>query len=230
MTDERRYADDEVAEIFDAAAADPPRSRALTPAEGLTLGELQEIGREVGIPPERIAAAASALEGRRGALPRRASLGMPIAVGRTVDLPRAPTDREWEQLVAELRETFRAHGRVGSMGDLRSWTNGNLHANVEPTEEGYRLRLGTLKGDAVAFNRLAMAGIAGSLILAVLFLLTGSLAQDLDVAAIIGAVGAATLVYNAARLPGWALEREEQMEHIAARARALITGTATSEG
>src|SRR3954449_6387158 len=112
MTDERRYGEDEIAEIFQAAAS-PRRSegRALTSTGGFSLEELQAIGGEAGIAPERIADAAAALDLRRGAPPPPPHPGMPVSVGRTVELPRAPTDREWELLVAELRETFGAHGR-----------------------------------------------------------------------------------------------------------------------
>jgi hypothetical protein len=41
-------------------------------------------------------------------------------------------------------------------------------------------------------------------------------------AMIFAAMGAAALGFNALRLPRWALEREQQMEYLAARARALI--------
>ncbi len=61
MPDERRYQEDEVAEIFEAASV-PAISRTGAPSqEGLTLTELQAIGREVGIAPERIAEAAASL-------------------------------------------------------------------------------------------------------------------------------------------------------------------------
>src|SRR6185436_7829751 len=100
MTDERRYGEEEVAEIFEAAASHRGSDeRALSSTGGLSLGELQAIGGEVGIAPERIAAAAAALDLRRGAAARRTLLGIPVAVGQAVDLPRAPTDREWEMLV-----------------------------------------------------------------------------------------------------------------------------------
>ena len=79
---------------------------------------------------------------------------MPIAVGRTLPLPRPLTDREWGMLVTDLRETFGATGRVGEDGNARYWRNGNLHAFVEPAEGGYRLRLGTVKGNAIALNRI----------------------------------------------------------------------------
>lgn len=156
MAEERRFKEEEIRAIFQAATESPdftgsPDSTESTIPTGgdLTLRDLQEIGMEVGIRPEEITAAARALDKRQEVAPRRTYLGMPISVGRTVDLPRAPTDREWTILVSELRETFRARGKVVSHGDLREWTNGNLHASVEPTETGYRLRLGTLKTSAV---------------------------------------------------------------------------------
>ena len=85
-----------------------------------------------------------------------------IEVGLMLPLARAVTDHEWEQLVAELRATFRAKGRITTHGNLREWSNGNLSAAIEPTETGYRLRLGTLKGDAIGINAMAATGMAGS--------------------------------------------------------------------
>lgn len=221
MSDERTYRDDEVAEIFEAAARGGSGSNALSSPEGLTLAELQAIGREVGLAPDRIAEAAAAVELRHGAL-RRNDLGMPVSVGRTVDLPRAPTDREWEVLVAELRETFRARGRAASRGDVREWTNGKLHAYVEPTPDGHRLRLGTTKSDAVGLNRMGATGLVVALVSLLLLFLTGALPESVFVPMLLSAMGGAALAYNAVRLPAWALEREAQMERVAARARVLL--------
>lgn len=228
--DERRYRDEEVERIFRAAAAarEDDHRRLPASAEGLTLAELQEIGREVGLPPERIAEAASALDAP--APRRRTQMGLPVSVGRVVDLPRAPTDREWELLVAELRETFLARGRVRSDGGLRQWNNGHLHAYVEPAEDGYRLRLGTLKGDAAPLGRAGIVGILVGLVLLVLTLLTGEPAEELFRPLLFLLMGGVALGYNAVRLPAWAREREAQMEHVAARARALIgPGPASTE-
>jgi hypothetical protein len=223
MTDERRYGDEEVAEIFKAASsARASEGRALSSASGLSLAELQAIGGEVGIAPERIADAAAALDLHRGAAPRRTHLGMPVSVGRIVELPRAPTDREWELLVADLRETFGAHGRDVSQGGLRAWRNGNLHAYVEPTATGHRLRLGTVKSNGIAVGRLGIAGLLVGLLMLVFLLLTGEGVDDAVMAMLFAAFGAAALGANALRLPRWAGEREEQMEQIAARARTLI--------
>src|SRR5512138_3609105 len=153
MSDDRRYSDDEVARIFELAAKPDVSVRDTSGsegAEGLTLAELQAIGREVGIAPEHIADAAMTLDAGASETPPDTDFGMEISVGRAVRLARAFTDREWAMLVSELRDTFRARGSEASSGDARQWFNGNLHARVEPTPTGYRFRVATLKGDAPA--------------------------------------------------------------------------------
>lgn len=226
-TDERRYGEEEVAAIFEAAASPRgPGGRALAPTDtGLSLRELQAIGSEVGIAPERIAEAAAALQLRGSTPARRSYMGAPISVGRVVDLPRAPTDREWAMLVAELRQTFGAKGKESSTGEMRAWTNGNLHAYVEPTADGHRLRLGTLKGDAVVFGRMGIAGLVGGLVLFLALLVAGDvggLEDALGSGLLFALMGLLALVMNAFRLPRWAQERDEQMEQIATRALTLL--------
>ena len=229
MTDERRYSEDEVAAIFEAAAAPRATGQSGSTRDGLTLAELQSIGQEVGVPADRIADAASALDRRRDVVPAGRFLGMPLSVGRTVDLPRAPTDREWEILVADLRRTFGAQGRLGSAGSMREWMNGNLHAVIEPTGAGYRLRLGTRKGDAVALNQIGISLLAMALALLVVTFLMPQLAEEPFTPAFLGALGAAALGYNALRLPSWALRRDQQMQEIAARAQELLSAPAVDE-
>lgn len=221
---ERRYQQDEVAEIFEAAATTPQRTTTSAPtsAAGLTLAELQSIGSEVGLSPARIADAAAGLELRRTAQPSRTSFGMPISTGRTVDLPRAPTDREWALLVSDLRETFHAQGRDSSRGDIRAWSNGNLHAYIEPTENSYRLRMGTVKGDAGSVNAIGVSSMVMALILFLATFTSTGMAEAIFAPMVLGSMGAGILGYNALRLPRWAEERDEQMAHIAARAQALI--------
>ncbi len=222
MTDERRYQEEEIREIFALAASDEDSRRPTLPAaEGLTLAELQEIGSEVDLAPERIAQAASALELRGRVVPRRMHLGMPISVGRIVDLPRSPTDREWELLVTELRETFNARGKVASHGGLREWTNGNLHAYVEPTETGHRLRMGTLKGSARPLTWMGMGGL-GLCAVAIARASSGSSLVELLPVLILLGLGGAAWARSFLTLPRWAREREEQMDHIAAVAQAVI--------
>ncbi|HEX8212447.1 MAG TPA: hypothetical protein VF584_19885 [Longimicrobium sp.] len=126
MSPQRTYDDDEVREIFAVAARRELANPQPTAAPGLTLAELQEIGREAGLDVGEVARAAAALEVRALDAPARTSLGMPIEVIRVVPLPRAPRDAEWEQLVGELRTTFRARGRVAAQGGLRGGPTGTF--------------------------------------------------------------------------------------------------------
>lgn len=222
MSDERRYQEDEIAEIFEAATTARPAPGKALSSRGLTLAELQEIGREVGLAPEQVARAASAVDARRGAMPRHTQLGMPVGVGRILELPRAPTDAEWNRLVAEFRATFRASGRESSRGDAREWRNGNLHAFVEPSASGYRLRLGTTKGDAGAVTATGAGGLGVAAALSALAVFTGAPSADIFMPFLMGLAGSGLLAFNALRLPRWASERERQMEYIAERAREII--------
>src|SRR5262249_51313860 len=134
---ERRYGDEEVREIFTLATTGGMRDGSLpVDSSGMTLDELQRIGEEAGIEPARGPQAAATLEARGRAAPVRRSFGLPVGVSRVVDLPHAPTDREWEQLISECRSTFGVQGRATTTGGLRQWSVGRLHVSIEPTEHG----------------------------------------------------------------------------------------------
>jgi hypothetical protein len=229
VADERRYNDDEVAAIFEAASVTPVSRGDSGAADGLTLAELQAIGREVGIAPDRIAEAAVALQRSQPPIPRRTELGMPLSAAHIVEIPRPLTDREWSLVVADLRETFGARGRESSYGETREWANGNLHAYVEPTRTGYRLRLGTVKGDALALNRMGAFGIAMSAVVGVASLLSGDPSSAVPGVVALGSMGAGAFVINALRLPRWARLREQQMKGIAERTRALVGAAADAD-
>ena len=220
----RRYGDEEVREIISLATTGDPGDASL-PSDpgGLSLEELQRIGQEVGIEPSRIAMAAERLDARGRVAPVRRSFGMPVGVSRVVDLPRAPTDREWELLVAEFRTIFGAKGRTTTTGGIRDWSNGNLHIAVEPTERGEQLRLSTRKDDAVALNLLG-TGLGGmSLVMGSITAAAGNPTKTLMILGVFGGMSVMAFASNIIRLPRWARERERQMEAIAERAVKLLT-------
>ncbi len=218
MNPERRYNEEEIAGIFkQAAGAQEAARRHLSDTEGLTLPELQQIGKEAGITPEFIARAAAAVDRTGSVLPPKRFLGLPISVERTVDLPGPLSDAHWDRLVVDLRETFQAHGTQRREGSLREWRNGNLRALVEPTDTGYRLRLHTVKGNAM--SRL-LGGLAACVL--GLTLLLSTFSGDLTtlrvmMLSLITVVGAGSLGFTAYGLPRWARERARQMEAIVAR-------------
>lgn len=210
---ERRYDEDEVREIFDSASkAVVQRSEGGDRSDGLSLAELKRIGEEVGLPPERVEEAARALDYEPAGEELVRDFGLPVSVGRTVDLPREPTDHEWDRIVGLARRTFNAKGTVDEAG--RYWWNGNLSVSVEPTAGGHRLRLRTTKGNARALNRVG----GGALLLGGGLWAIGMLLGTGEVGGIswmVGLYGAIAVAANAFRLPSWSRRRSEQMEMLA---------------
>lgn len=220
---ERRYDHEEVEAIFQRAA----EAQQATPLlrrqdEGMTLGQLQEIGREVGIPPEQIRAAAHALQ-RMGQTTQRTLLGLPIGVGRTIDLDRKLSDAEWERLVVELRTTFDAKGRLKQEGNFRQWTNGNLQALLEPLGDTHRLRLRTFKANARAY---IAAGGALVLVAFMLLIANATKGQPIEMSRfwLTLLMGGGFFAIGAAMIPSWARERQRQMKEIAERVASWASG------
>ena len=210
---ERRFSDEETAAIF-RVAAEGTDTNADAPSrlEGMSLVELQAIGREVGLAPDALARAAQLVEIRRGARTRRL-LGLPIGVERRVNLGRKLSDEEWEHLVVELREVFHARGKTTAEGSLRQWTNGNLYVLLEPTPEGQRLRLGSVHGAAATSIRLGIVSLSVAAVLGVASFFGG----DVGAASALLGGGLALLANGALRVPVWARLRGRQMEDLALR-------------
>ncbi len=231
MRDQRRYTDQEVAEILERATETQAAALPASPGSeaGLTLAQLQEIGAEVGIEPARIAEAARTVGLRPLAPPQPTFLGAPRSVSRLVPIPRPLDEDEWTRLVVDLRETFGAAGRIRAEGSLRSWANGNLQVHVEPHGDAYRVRMRTLKGDLVP--RVAVGAfftlVAG--ILLTLTLLGEATASQSIMWAVIGVAGLGTLGHTRWMLGAWSRERAAQMEGLAERIPRLLTHPGADE-
>ena len=218
---ERRFSDAEVAQIFERATSGHAL-QATGAAEGMTLAELQSIGKEVGIPAEQITRAALSLSAGE-AKPTQRFLGMTTGVGHTVHLARKLTDEEWERFIVEVRETFNARGTMTSHGSLKQWSNGNLQVLLEPTDAGHRVRFKTVKGDAPGTLGGGLVMSAVAVIGEMTAVLTGA-AHDVGLLASFGALGAVGIgaaATTALRLPRWVRARKAQMEELGARVSAM---------
>ena len=215
---ERRFTEDEVETILKNAAEVQHSDQGLVrAASGLTLAELEEIGREAGISAEAVQHAVRRLE--KPDQPTKTFLGFPIAVGTSVELNRTLSDEDWDRLVVELRETFNARGLVTREGSLRTWRNGNLQVLLEPTPTGQRLRMRTLRGGA----RELMIGGAAMTTFSVAAWTAAVLQGPISDAGFLAAVGTLAVgglgmfAAGSLRLPGWARMRRKQMDQIAER-------------
>lgn len=232
---ERQFSEEEVAAIF-KQASESESLATLSSGRGMTLAELQEIGREAGMSPEAIARAALTLgQTARPQPPPQTLLGLPIAVGQTIEVGRPFTDADWESLVTDLRVTFNARGVIKQDGRFRQWTNGNLQALVEPTPAGFRLRLKTMNGN---LRRLMIMGMSSLGIGAAAFVssaVAGTLGLSGDAAGmgLLGIAGVGMVGFAAVQLPNWARRRKAQMDELTSRVAApktLPSETASSPG
>jgi len=131
----RRYDRAEVDQIVGRAAeleaSNPTRGNALT------LGTVQQIAADVGIPPEHVRSAARALEPHSLAPPRpNVFLGGPttIDIERTVD-GEVP-ESEYLMLVEEIRRTLGHVGSISTLGKSLTWNSaalGNVARDVHVT-------------------------------------------------------------------------------------------------
>jgi len=214
---DRRFNEEEVAAIFQhATEAQQSPQRQLPSGDGLTLAEIQEIGRQIGLAPELVIQAAAAY-GQVGSATTRRLLGLPIGVGRTIEFDRRLSEDEWERLVLDLRETFDARGIVRREGSFREWANGNLQALLEPSGNGDRIRLRTVKGDARAWIRGGLVTLGIAAVTTIAGLVSGTNHHYLTWAVEMVVIAAGQFVIGAIRVPGWARLRRKQMEEISGR-------------
>lgn len=220
----RRYGDDEVREIFSLATTGGTPDRSLpTDHGGLTLAELKQIAREAGIEPASVALAAVTLDARGTAAPVQRSFGLPVGLSRVVELPRAPTDREWEQLIGEFRTTFGVQGQVTNAGGLREWSHSGLHIGVEPTARGEQLRISAREDGGMALNGLGSVMTVMMLLMGTVIFAAGKPGKALIVVGLFGGMAMAAFGANLIRLPRWARRSERQMDAIAAHAVKLLS-------
>jgi hypothetical protein len=226
MTDDRAFSDEDVERIFARASeldlhvrerhrlasqTAPPVDDA---ARGLSLAELQAIGREAGISEEAVAHAAHEVS-MGAASPGHVSrwMGLPYAVRHELRLETPVSDLEWTHIVVRLRETFDARGTLREQGAFREWSNGNLQASLEPTDTGHVLRLRTRNGEAGA-----MLGVVGGL--GSFAAMLGVLGTFLDrpkafvVAALIGSIAVGIAGWQLIALPRWGSTRARQFREL----------------
>jgi hypothetical protein len=219
-----RFNEDQAAAIFARAAeAEVSGRQPATGAGGMTLAELQEIGKEAGLSPEAVAQAAASLRSAGTPAPAPTFLRVPIGVARTVALERPLSDEEWGGLVAELRATFNADGRIRSHGSFREWRNSNLRVSAGPAPGGYQVDMRTSKGSARSLMTAGgiMTGISGALL--AVGTLTGSMAPgDISDLTPVLTIGVALFGAGVLQVPAWARRRREQFERIAERLRDAI--------
>lgn len=156
----RTYTEREVSDIIERAVE---RQRAADEGDaspGLTLDEIERLGREAGIDPAHLRAAAEEVDAAGRTLTRqRSQTRTQVIVERWIDAPF--TSAGWEDVVALLRERFGPHAgamlasdageSVQQVGTTYEWSHTSVlgvrtRVSVSPRGGRTRLRLTQLVG------------------------------------------------------------------------------------
>lgn len=226
----RTFSEQEARDVFARAARDQQAAQtAADPSAGLTLDELQEIGRASGLDPAFVAAAARAVAVGVPESRRDDWLGVPLSVAHTALLPDPPSDDLWEPLVADARRTFGARGRVETVGRLREWRNGNLVLALGPAGEGSQAHFQTRRPDGLVPVVSGAAVAVLSLVALLTSLASGGDAVALTIAVLLAVLAAGLGGGGLAAQRRWSATRAGQMRDVAerARTRARTPDTAT---
>ena len=167
---DHQFTEDEAREVFARAAERQHAVR--SKGEGLSLDELRAIGREAGLDPEHVEAAARAVATGEPETGRTGLGPLPSGVFRTEVLPGPPTEVLWDHVVADARRTFSARGKVSDTGRAREWRNGNLRVTLEAEgADASRLSLQTRRQERARMS--IGAGVVG--VFALLSAIVGSI-------------------------------------------------------
>ncbi len=150
--------------------------------------------------------------------------GSPVGVSITVDLPRMPTETEWNALVVDLRTTFNAQGALHQAGDFRQWTNGNLKIFLEPMGEGSRLRMTTKNASGVSGLWAGPVYIGMALFMVLLVFVAAKFEPFiLGFSGIIALAGILVHAYYRMKMLGWSEARQAQMQGVGDRMLGRMT-------
>jgi hypothetical protein len=157
----RTYSEREVAQIIERAVERQEEARRAAPETGLSIDELERVGREVGIDPAHLREAAAELDAGGGHGRSSTQTKTHVVVERW--LPGPLSVEAWEDAVAELQQRVgldagtwygrEAGGSLSQVGTTYEWTHTSqlgvqTRVTVSARGDRTRLRLSQLVGVA----------------------------------------------------------------------------------
>jgi uncharacterized membrane protein len=141
---ERRYSDDELRRIIeDATRSELQPKEIARQQEGVTLAEIREIAREVGIDPHAVDRAAASLLATESIDAAPSSRAFSRVLHEETIIPRALTDSEMRLVAMQAERVLGRRGSLYSAGDLVEWRDGRdrLYVGIVRGEQRTRVRV-----------------------------------------------------------------------------------------
>lgn len=143
--DNRRFNRDEISRILKRAAELEHKNNVDDDSEGLTLEELQQVSREVGLHPKYIEDALNELQhAPRTVIPNL--VGGPFTYQRWDTAGGTLAGDEWEEVVAEIRRIHGGIGKTGTLGHTFEWEQrkqevGYIQIALSPKDDHTKIRI-----------------------------------------------------------------------------------------
>lgn len=135
--DDRRFTDQEVALVLQRAAEIEERRATTSPTKGLSLAELREIAREVGLSPDVIDEAVGTLQAG-GRTPRATALGAPLSSKVVRGVRGQLSEQALQGLIRLLEDRVEATGTVTeALGTVRWTSTGRGHKFDRTTQVSF---------------------------------------------------------------------------------------------
>jgi hypothetical protein len=195
LEDRRLYGDKEMSRILKRAVElQQGKGKTDSMGRGISIGEIEQIARELGIDPRYVAEAAAEIERGEEGQEEQSLLGQTIIeVRRTVR--GEISERQLEMMVQEIRRTFGAAGEIGQLGQSLEWKSSDkelisYHATISPRDGQTDIQITCWRDKAsfLTYFLTAMFGILTSAIIARPFMSIMSMWIGLLIGAVVLAV------------------------------------------
>ena len=234
---ERTFSEREVAQIIERAVDRQAEAYREVAETGLTLEEIERVGRDVGIDPRHLRAAAAEVAAGAAGGGGLSQTNTHVVVERWLDGPLSLT--AWEEMVGTLRERFGLNagyghspgGVVSQVGNTYEWSHTSTvgvqtRVAVSARGERTRLRLSQLVGIA---RPEVEAPIWGAVLTLILGLLPALALFRGDTAMIIAVTTAAFVLLSVAVFAGDRAWRAKKLRRLDALADEIGRGLTASE-
>lgn len=145
MNSSNRFNRDEISKILKRAAELEHEDDVLDDSEGLTVEELQQVSKEVGLHPKYIQQALDELKSQEHLVSSNI-LGGPFTFQQTKSVNGSIQENEWEEVVAEIRRIHGGIGKTSKLGNTFEWEQrkrevGYIQVSLSPKKDHTKINI-----------------------------------------------------------------------------------------
>lgn len=219
-----RFNRDEISKILKRAAELEHNENIDDDSDGLTLQELQQVSKEVGIDPKYIQLALRELQTPTRSLTSNI-LGGPFKYNILEAAPGTLTEEEWEEVVSEIRRIHGGIGKTSKLGNTFEWEQrkqeiGYIQVSLSPKKDHTKIHINA-NYRYYASMIYTFTGVFGTILLIKLFGSMGFSGISQAIAATLGATG--ILTTTRFYLSSWMKKKRKTYDKLIGRFQEMLS-------